>query len=331
MSGSAKDLRKQLREAGLSAPAIDAAWPGWWDEEADASPSARAELRFALARNLGLSARALVGERVDFVWRDTARFKHLAECSETDRSALNSFGASVGRALLSASPSGSGFIGMKASDLRAILLTDKPVVDLFGLLSACWSVGVPVVHLRVSPLPTKSMHAMVVSSGDRQAILLSRDASYPAPIAFTLAHEIGHVALGHVRNADIIIDAEDPAKGSDGDEEEREADRYALELLMGTADPEININFDTFNSAELAEVVLRAAPDYGIEPGTLALAVAYRRNAYPVAMAAMRFIYQGRAPVWSVVNRIAARELDFSELGEETTEFVGRVLGLADV
>ncbi len=36
---------------------------------------------------------------------------------------------------------------------------------------------------------------MVVNADGRFAILLGRDASYPAPVAFTLAHELGHVML----------------------------------------------------------------------------------------------------------------------------------------
>lgn len=329
MKDSAQSLRRRLRSAGLSAAAINAAWPGWWTDDADASPSARAELRFALARNLGLSAKALVGERVDFVWRDTARFKHLADCDADDRAALNSFGASVGRLLMRATESGPGLVGIPAAKLRAMVQDGRGAVDLVGLLAACWSAGIPVGHLRVSPLATKSMHAMVVGNAGRHAILLSRDASYPAITAFTLAHEIGHVALGHVPGADIIVDAEDPARGAEGDEEEGAADRYALELLMGTAEPTIRINFDTFNSAELAEAVLRTGPEYGIEPGTLALAVAYQRNAYPVAIAAMRFIYTKASPVWLAVNGVASRHLQFASVDDDGAEFLMRVLGLA--
>jgi hypothetical protein len=266
---------------------------------------------------------------VDFVWRDTARFKHLAECDASDRAALNSFGASVGRLLMRATESGPGLVGLPAEELRSLLLDGSTAVELVGLLAACWSTGIPVAHLRVSPLANKSMHAMVVGNAGRHAILLSRDASYPAITAFTLAHEIGHVALGHVREADIIVDAEDPARGAEGDEEERAADRYALEVLMGSAEPAININFDTFNSAELADAVLRAGPEYGIEPGTLALAVAYQRNAYPVAMAAMRFIYANSSPVWQAVNRVASRHLRFDAVGDDGADFLARVLGLA--
>lgn len=329
-SSGARDLRRQLRAAGLSGQAIDAAWPAWWEDEADASPSARAELRFALARNLGLSAQSLVGERVDFVWNDTARFKHLGDCSQREKAAINSFGVSVGRALLSASPAGHGLVGVGAAEIRAAIVAGRGVVDLLGLLSTCWSLGVPVAHLRVSPLATKSMHAMVTGYKQRHAILLSRDASYAAITAFTLAHEIGHIALGHLQGADVLVDAEEPHNTDDNDRDEIEADRYALELLLGTSEPDIRINFATFNSLELAEVVVRTGPQYAIEPGTLALAVAYRRNAYPVAMAALRHIYGEPSSVWRSINRVAAREISLEATDDDSAEFLTRVLGLAD-
>lgn len=77
MDKEASALRRRLRQAGLSDPAINAAWPAWWSDAATVSRSARVELRFALARNLGLSPKSLLGDRVEFVWKDEARFKHL--------------------------------------------------------------------------------------------------------------------------------------------------------------------------------------------------------------------------------------------------------------
>ena len=52
MANDGKSLIDSLRNAGFSAAAISAAWPSWWTEEAEESPSGRAELRFALARRL---------------------------------------------------------------------------------------------------------------------------------------------------------------------------------------------------------------------------------------------------------------------------------------
>lgn len=323
----ATDLRKKLRDAGLSGPAIDAAWPAWWSDAAETSASARAELRLALARNLGLSPKALVGERVDFVWRDRARFKHLDADTEIAVAALNSFGTALAGALLQAVEPGEGLTGLTARELRSILLKDRASVDLPGLVTACWALGVPVVQLRVWPLTKKAMHAMVAERSGRHAILLARETSYLAAAAFTLAHEMGHVALGHVRSGELLVDAEAPGASGD-DEEEREADRFALELLMGDPDPDIRLNVETFNHAMLAEAALREGPKYGIDPGTLALAVAHRRDAWPVAMAAMRHIQPEAAPVAQLINDVARAQLDLDRLGSDNATFVARTLGL---
>ncbi|MEL7686722.1 ImmA/IrrE family metallo-endopeptidase [Citromicrobium bathyomarinum] len=325
----AADLKRELRKAGLSTPAIEAAWPEWWSEAAESSVSARTELRLAVARNLGLSPKALVGEQVDFVWRDKARFKHLGADTDFAVAALNSFGTSLAGALLQSLDHGPGLVGLSAAELRHLLLAETDVVDLPGLVTVCWALGVPVVHLKVWPLRKKAMHAMVAGRGGRYAILLARETSYLAAAAFTLAHEMGHIALGHVHSDELLVDVEDPGASRD-DDEESEADRFALELLMGDPDPDIRINFDTFNHAMLAEAVMREGPQYGIDPGTMALAVAHRRDAWPVAMAAMRFIQPDAAPVSQLINDVAKSQLDLSRLGSDNATFVARTLGLDD-
>lgn len=327
MIGDADSLKAELRAAGLSKAAVDAAWPEWWSDRADGSTSARTELRLAVARNLGLSPSSLIGERVDFVWRDRARFKHLRADGDIHAAALNSFGMSVGRSLIAATDWRHDLVGMKAHELRALLLEMGPP-NLEGLITICWAVGTPVAHLKVWPLTQKAMHAMVVGQAGRHAILFSREARYPAMAAFTLAHEIGHIALGHVPADDMLVDAEDPAGAADHDDEELAADRFALEVLLGDPDPDIRIPFDRFNHAELAEAVLRAGPQYGIDPGTIALAVAHRRNAWPVAMAAMRIIQPQAIDVPSLVNQVAQGQLDLDRLGYDTSVFVERTLGI---
>lgn len=330
MTNDANSLRAELLAAGLSRAAVDAAWPEWWSDQAEASVSARTELRLAVARNLGLAPKALIGERVDFVWRDRARFKHLRAEDDVPVAALNSFGISVGRSLIEATERNGDLVGLPAAELRDILLK-MGVPDLAGLLAVCWAFGVPVAHLRVWPLAQKAMHAMVVGQHGRHAILFSREANYPATVAFTLAHEIGHIALGHVPAEDVLVDAEDPAGQVDHDDEETAADRYALELLMGDPDPDIRINALTFNHAELADAVVRASPQYGIDPGTLALAVAYRRNAWPVAMAAMKLIQPVPIRVSDMVNKVASTQLHLDRLGSDSAVFIERTLGIGDV
>ena len=330
MDPDSSKLMDDLREAGLSKAVIDAAWPAWWSDEVAASPSSRAELRFALARRLGLAPKALLGERVEFVWKDTARFKHLSTQDAHQQNILNSFGVSVGRLVLNATEPGPGLAGIDAATLRDIILKDRQFVDLTSLLGTCWGLGVPVVHLRVFPLSTKSMHAMVVEADGRHAILIGRDASYPAQIAFTLAHEIGHIAQRHLEGVSALIDVEDPAQAHDLDREEIEADAFGLTILTGSDDPDIRTNLDDFNAPTLAKAVLEAGARYRIEPGTLALSLAYRRNNWPVAISSLGFVYDGPADIGKAVNSIADRSLDWSGIGADSAEYLRNLMQLDD-
>jgi len=325
-----KQLRRTLKSAGLSDRVIDAAWPSWWSEKLGGSPSAKAELRFSLARRLGLSPKALVGDRVEFVWRNHVRFKNLTVESESERAALNSFGLSVARILFRATSAGSGVAGVSSDGLRSAILRSHAFVDLSSLLASCWALGIPVIHLRVFPLEAKSMHAMVVRDEGRHAVLLLRDAQHPAPAAFWLAHEIGHASLGHLSDGEAIADVFEPDSPARTDAEENEADQFALSLLTGSATPNISTNIDNFSAKSLAEAVLSQAPRHRIEPGTLALCVAYKTSRWAVANAALQHIYSQKKDVWREVNAVANKQMDWSLLTDDASEFLRNVMALGD-
>lgn len=330
MDAERKKLTDELRRAGISKAAIEAAWPSWWDAALAASPSGRAELRFALARRLGLRSQPLLGERVEFVWNDEARFKHLTAEDEAARAAMTSFGMAIGKSLLQSVAEGPAMGAIDAARLREALLARRPFADLGGLVSTCWALGIPVIHLRVFPLDAKRMHAMVVHSNGRFAILLGHEARFPAQLAFTLAHELAHIMLGHLAGAPALVDLEDPATAAERDGQELEADGYALTVLTGSSDPTIETNIDDFNAPTLAQAVRRAAPVYRIDPGTLALCLAYRRQSWPVAMAALNRLYPDIGPLWQEVNGVAARQIGWDALTDDASDYLRSVMGLPD-
>jgi len=327
MSGSLA-IRNALLSAGLSDQAVDAAWPSWWTQDLEGDRSGEAELRFELSRKLGLSPRSLMGERVEFVWDDEAFFKNLSAEDEKHRAALTSFGMTIGRHLLRATEAERGVAGLSATALRSAILSSNRFVDLNSLIAACWGLGVPVAHLRLVPLLRKSMHAMVIGAEERQAILLARDAKYKAQAAFTLAHEIGHAALGHLGGAPAIVDMEDPAKLVGGDKEETEADKFALELLTGNPEPDIRIEARRFTGAALAKAVREVGPEHRIDPGTLALCVAHTRDAWPTAMAALKLLYPNQPPSWEHVNLVADSQLRWDLLSDSSSSWVREVMAL---
>ncbi len=328
----AERFRKRLRTIGLSDPAIEAAWPDWWSDDADPSPSAKLELRFSVARKLGLDARSVLDEEgaPRFIWKDEARFKHLTGETDTERAAISSFGRSLGSLLASSTNVGQfSIVGTSALALREAVLKSQPYVRFIDLLSLSWSAGVPVVHLRVFPAIRKRMAAMAVRLGDRHTVLLAKDSMYPPHIAFYLGHELGHVALGHIPEDAAIVDMEsDVLSTASADAEEAEADRFALALLTGRDDPRVLPGSSSYNAPGLADAVLKASTQLHIEPGTLALCFGFSTNNWAVANSAMRFIYSQAKPVWIEVNRVAADQIQADQIPSDARSYLRAVLGL---
>src|SRR5262245_20956025 len=137
-------LKKRLKAIGLSPSVIQAAWPDWWSDAADPSPSAKLELRFSVARKLGLDAHSLLDEEgiPRFVWRDEARFKHLAGESDLERAAMTSFGKALAALLIAATPTQHRSLRqVSANEIRRAILSSQPFVTLRDLLTLSWSVG----------------------------------------------------------------------------------------------------------------------------------------------------------------------------------------------
>jgi hypothetical protein len=341
LNDPAYSLRRRLRRVGLSESAIDAAWPIWWSDEADSSSSARAELRYSLARKLGLDPRSLLEDDSEpiFVWRDVARFKHLGRETDQDKAVISSFGAALGGLLISATKSEFSIAGRSATDLRQTILQRKPFVGLSDLLSLCWTAGIPAIHLRIFPWRGKRMSAMTVRVNDRNAILLARDSQYPAQIAFYLAHELGHILLDHLGSEGVLVDFEAPSSHGSGlqtdnvdppglpDFEEFTADSFALELLTGESDPKVLPMAHVGNARSLADAVLRSAEGLRIEPGTLALCYGYSTGAWNVAIASLRYIYRSARPVWELINTVALGQLSLEEVHDDLRIYLLSVLG----
>lgn len=331
MTLSSRELRVELSRAGIANAAIDAIWPQWWSSEAESSLSATAELTFTVARRLGLSPRDLLDGEARFVWRDETKFKHLTAQASDEEAALSSFGAAVARAALQGTVSGVRE-RLSALEIRRAVLASAPVVDATGLLSLAWGIGIPVLHLQVFPLKQKRMHAMSSAVNDRAAVLLARADSYFAPVAFTLAHELGHVMLGHLPADDTLVDIEDPFRSPDHDDaEEVAADEFALELLTGRTAPSVEIAGDVFNATQLADAAMRQGPELGIEPGVLALCAGHATGRWEQAYGALKIIRPGQQDVATAINNIARRQLDWSAVSTDTQDYLQTIMALTDV
>jgi len=333
MNESAADFKARLiRRTGLSDSAITAAWPDWWSDAAEGSPAAQAELRFSLARKLGLDARSLLGEdQPRFIWNDSTRFKGFSGDPDAERPVIASFGTALTRMLLQATPAPDIEPAAKAAELRQMMLAARPNVGLVELMMAAWGLGIPVIHLRVYPLAAKRMSAMSVRVGNRFAILMARDATYPAPLAFHLAHELGHIFLHHLADGHAIVDLglmEEVTGGNDP--EEQAADAFALELLTGRPSLTFQIEGEGRGARQLATEAQRVGATERIEPGTVALAFGYATKRWDTANAALGHIYSQPYDAWRAINQVAMRHLQWDALPDESESFLRAVMGALD-
>ncbi len=332
---SARQLRAQLRSLGLSNAAIEAAWPRWWSAQADSSASARAELAFGVARRLGLEPESLLGGREGprFSFRAETRFKHGSAETKEEEAGIASYGQAIAALLLAAAPPAEfELAGSSARDLRTrLLIGGRPFVALGDLLTIAWVSGIPAVHLRVFPWEQKRMAAMSVGIDGRAAILLGKHSRYPAPIAFYLAHELGHIALGHTAGGTSVVDMGPELLPSE-DEEELAADKYALELLTGRPEPQVFADREEHVSGRaVAKAAMEQGPPIGIEPGMLAQCFGYSTGDWPSANAALRYIYPESTPIWEAVNEVAWTQLDESAISGDADDFLRTVLGTTPV
>jgi hypothetical protein len=172
------------------------------------------------------------------------------------------------------------------------------------------------------------MSAMIVRSGSRFAVLIARDANFPAQAAFYLAHELGHAALGHLESELAIVDLGDTlVRAAPPDNEEEAADKFALELLTGMEAPIITSDAVNYSAASLAHSLLAAGPANQIDPGTMALCFGHSTGAWKKAFAAMKLIYSPGQQLWKQVNAVAVHQLGWTALSEEQAIYVRKVIG----
>ena len=168
------------------------------------------------------------------------------------------------------------------------------------------------------------MNAMTINVEGKYAILLARDASYPAIPSFILAHELGHIVKNHFGSASAIIDLDDEFRKST-DKQEKEADDFATSLIIG--DKKITINIEPTSSKTLAEYLLALCKEIKIEPGILALHIGFLLNKWDVAMGALNYIYDKKKDVRVEINNIAFKEINREIINDDELYYLMNITG----
>jgi len=262
---SVKTIVKRLAQAGVDAK-LAARLAGAVE---------RTKVALFLARAFDVSAETLAAARLAFPPPAVSmRFKGAGPKKPQD-SPLVRLALVVSRLARRATATEYRPIPADPRAVRREVLDTEGKVTLRGLLEWTWQRGIPVIPLTGSGGFVAA--AWMIAAAPVVVLKDARD--IVSFWLFDLAHEIGHIAREHV-NEDGIVDVDSPAL-TDKDQQEQEANAFALELLVpnyrdllaevrARSQPERPKPELRFKGA-----VASVAREAGVSPGLLGLIAAY--------------------------------------------------------
>ena len=330
----AKTLLASFKEVGLTPAQVRHFVPQWWDDAAAADEGGLLELQILLARRLKVSLDSLLAAAPKPEFREaTRRFKTVHPDGSTQLAVAAGVGQGLAHILAAACRTRIQQEMLPARALREQILGAYPAVTLQALCHWLWDNGIPVVHITNWPKQMRRPDAMCVRVGSRPVVLVVRKEIAPARLAYLVAHETAHVMSGHLRadNSAVLVDETLPVDEQSfaSDEDEREADAYAMELLGGQTlrDACGSLRRKYLEEVKLAVDALGVAKGKGLDAGQVILGWARLTSEWKVAGMAMRYLMTTQAaPI--VVNEFAQKYLHAEDLSADGLDHLVGLTGI---
>lgn len=304
--------------------------PSWWNDELNEIPAAVLEGSAHIAQRLHLELSSLLKDDSEAKFKPlpTTKFKYHRQQALDIPYVSHQVASQVAKLIaLSLKPQPFAPIPAVVGQIRQDVLTHGAKVDLESLLSYCWQHGIAVMYFNDYPQGTRKITGMIQWQGDRPVILLSHKTTHPAWLAFHLAHELGHLALGHVETG-ILID--DEINESD-DVEETAANRFAVELLVNRYDNCFQ-GLSIYNNGQLrTKIEEKLEADPTVDACVLAFNYAWHvKNVDPqkfgVAQKAVQTLGCDESGD-AMIQRFLEDRLDWGNLNDDTIDHLERILG----
>lgn len=321
-----------LAALGYPRPFVKKILPAWWDQSAAGTSAGALEYALMLRDRLGLRS-SFNPEGALQIESDVpgARFKKRTTTDLPALATSTRLGSAVSRMALRAAPPPIPLPTDPDAIHRAVAaLAGGAAVTLEWLTRYCWRCGIPVVYLQMLPGKAAKMAGMVIRHHGRFAIVLAHAYRENARQAFIVAHELGHIVLGHLAEDGVFVDeavetVEETLRWQDTDTEEQAADAFALRVLRG------NMNVSEVASlgvtpATLAARASVATRDSTVDPAHLVLSYAYTSRDWKTATQAMRFL-PGSVDAPSVLHRVFREEGMADAFSQDDRDYLAQMQG----
>lgn len=328
---------KQLSQAGYSKGYIQKLLPDWWDNSLLRTSAGSLQFALILRQCLGLKVQFNDGGGIAIASvAPTARFKHRIDTQESELTVAANLGLALAKTALYAVKN--PYLPLPSDPLllrqKCLEHSGKNAVCFESLLSLCWEHGIPVLFLNYLPNSSKKVTGMAVSTEERPAIVLGFNHKQPARQLFILAHELGHILLGHVESGSMLLDEElvevqGNLEGSPEvlkDTQELEADKFALGLIRGIATDPLEEIGTQKSAATLVANTIPIAKKYGIDTGHLILSYAKKHDNWALANQALKFLPREDNPL-DLIEMQFKRNIDLDNLSGEHANYVYLIQG----
>ncbi|MDE1265817.1 ImmA/IrrE family metallo-endopeptidase [Vibrio aestuarianus] len=292
-------IYKKVRECGPSKAILKRVLPDWWNDDLLQTNAGLLQFSLLLRNRLGIQMELDQSGMVNFSMlpvllqykkRSTTDISKLSDSSLL----IQAIGKTFIRALLY------NEVNQKLEELFGSL-SRMQSVDLDTVVALLWENNVPVLYLDNFPQSFSRPAGTIVRDGDLYAIILSHKHKSPSTQLFVLLHEIGHMKFGHLNGSGILSDASVSALGEslkeDTDQQEIEADNFALNVLRSGVDIQGVIGGlgAIQRPAELALHAQKMSKEVNVNPGHFVLTYGRETRNWPLAHQALKFLEQGDA------------------------------------
>lgn len=322
-----QSLYGKLRCVGYSRKYISSLLPDWWDDEIAATPAGYQEASLRLGSLFGVQPSSLRDPDAPPSLRvpDGRRFKRQIGHAEQQLDVACALALSTAAMTLRWLPQCAQRASLPdAKAIRDLLLADHAYIDFPVLLDYVWQQGIPVIFLGYLPTNAKKMAGLAFEYQGTPVIVLTSGRLH-GHLVFDLAHELAHIALGHVSQGKCVVDQDIDDNANDPDEQA--ANRFAIELLTGDPDCRIVPRGRHLNGQELASSALRYGEKNRIDPLHVALNYGHTQQQWPIANAAVKILSSDTPSDQVILRQRLITELRDNEIDEDELATLSRLIG----
>ncbi|MGJ5856443.1 ImmA/IrrE family metallo-endopeptidase [Serratia sp. G204Y] len=322
-------IYEKISNAGFNRAYINSLLPEWWDDSLAETPAGKQYASLHLARIFSLAPESLKDDSgsVSFCFDGHHRFKHRVDLAEDDLTIATAIAYSAAR--IASSNFGIDYdpdVDLDWTSVRKKLLKTSPYVTLPSLVRFCHMSGIPVVYIKNFPQKACKMAGMALMCSGRPVIILTQAKKYGFML-FDLAHELGHIAKGHLKaSADGVFVDRKIDSGATADQE-GEANSYAFGLLAGKEALRIVPKGRYLNAEGLARAAKSYGEEHSIDPTHVVLNYGFGLKHWGVATNALKHLCKGNPADQEIVQSLLMEDLDIDSISDDDLELLTALCG----